>query len=293
MSGLMKHIFGPLERSSLIRRIARRVGLLQNLYLLLLKLSSRGTVLTQVQSSKMYLDLRDRFVCRELYMTGVHEPGVTAVLKQVIEPRMVVVDIGAHMGYFTLLAAHLVGPGGKVFAFEPDSLNFNLLRRNVEVNSYTNVACVNKAVLDSPAQVKLFLDSQNLGAHSLFVSNRHSAMEIVDAVPLESALGEYAKHVDVIKMDIEGSEFRALQGMRGLLRSCNDLKLIIEFFPSALRAAGADPMQMLELLKDCGYHCFIIDEWSGGLRSVDDPNELLKTCGPHGHENLLFVKGTA
>jgi hypothetical protein len=95
-----------------------------------------GIVLIDVQGSKMYVDSSDIGVAPFLLEWGFYEKYETALFKRLVKKGMVVVDIGANIGYYTLLAAHLVGDKGKVFAFEPDPNNYDLLCKNIEVNGY-------------------------------------------------------------------------------------------------------------------------------------------------------------
>ena len=115
-----------------------------------------------VQGHLMWLDRRDAL---ELATREVYERTATGIVQREINEGDVVLDIGANIGYYTLLAARLVGPTGQVIAFEPDQTNFALLRKNVEANGYRNVVLVNKAVSDHNGTAELFLNDANPGDH--------------------------------------------------------------------------------------------------------------------------------
>src|SRR5207245_2930011 len=101
-----------------------------------------------------------------LYVTGVWEKDVTAYLMKLIESGMVVVDIGANVGYYTLLAAEKVGSHGKVLAFEPEPSRYALLEKNVRANDLKNVIPVQKAVSNKTGAARLYLDPRhNSGDH--------------------------------------------------------------------------------------------------------------------------------
>jgi hypothetical protein len=104
------------------------------------------TMLIQVQGSKMYVNPQDSGIGVRLLKSKVHEPNLTGLFKQAMEEGMVVVDVGAHIGYYTLIAAKLVGTKGKVYAFEPEPSNYRLLVRNIYENRYENVVAIPKAV---------------------------------------------------------------------------------------------------------------------------------------------------
>lgn len=94
----------------------------------------------------MYLDLRDKGFARPLYEHGVHEPRETDFLAKALQPGMTFIDIGAHVGYYTLLGAAAVGKEGKVIAFEPEPYNLEILTKNVALNELTNVVVEGKGI---------------------------------------------------------------------------------------------------------------------------------------------------
>ena len=121
----------------------------------------------EVQGGKMYVNpdgLPQRY--REAfrgYIISIWEKLTTEKFKEVVREGDVVVDLGANMGYFTLLAARLVGKEGKVYAFEPEPINYSLLVKNVELNGYDNVVTVPKAVSHQSGIVRLFRSDEDIG----------------------------------------------------------------------------------------------------------------------------------
>ena len=123
------------------------------------KLQTDGTTVVKdvevmVEGHKMFLDSVDTF---HLCTNGYHEPIETDLIKKHVKRGDVVLDLGANIGYFTLILPRLVGEEGKVFAFEPDPENFALLKKNVEINSYQNVVLVQKAVSNRNGKATLYL----------------------------------------------------------------------------------------------------------------------------------------
>ena len=94
----------------------------------------------------MFVDLRDSAVATHLFVSKTWEPEETKLVSRLLEEGDVFVDVGANLGYFTLIASDAVGKTGRVFAFEPEPNNFSLLQKNVEVNKCANVCCERKAV---------------------------------------------------------------------------------------------------------------------------------------------------
>jgi FkbM family methyltransferase len=196
---------------------------------------------------------------------GQYEAQTTKLFQRIARPGMVVIDVGAHVGYYTLLAARQVGARGKVYAFEPEPANFSLLQQNVALNGYGNVVATKSAVSNRVGPATLFLTSLDSGRHS---THHHGlpgdGTVAVAATTLDAFLqAEGWPAVDLIKVDVEGAELDVLEGMEQLLRKPGELKLIIEFNPFSLHNAGANPIQLLEKLASWqfGIHC--IDEKKG------------------------------
>src|SRR4030065_750731 len=225
-------------------------------------LKPSGIVLIDVQGSKMYVNARDVGVAPFLLEWGFYEKYETELFKRLVKKGMVVVDIGANIGYYTLLAAHLVGDEGKVFAFEPDPYNYNLLCKNIEVNGYRNVIPVRKAVFSKSGETKLFLDKSNLGGHSLSEANVDKGASITVEV---TSLDDYFKNkdceIDVIKMDVQGSEMDVLEGMTNTINRNDDLKIITEFWPMGLRNSGSSPTGFLNKLVEYGFALYQIGQY--------------------------------
>jgi len=116
----------------------------------------------------------------------------------------VVVDIGANIGYYTLIFARLVGEQGRVFAFEPDPANFSLLAKNVAVNNYHNVELIQKAVSDQTGNARLYLSPKSTVDHRIYSSNDNRKFIDVEAVRLDDYFLDNNGKIDFIKMDIQG-----------------------------------------------------------------------------------------
>jgi len=168
---------------------------------------------------------------------------------------MIVFDVGAHVGHYTLMAARLVGPKGHVFAFEAEPENYSLLVKNVELNGYRNVTCIQKAVANSAGSLTLIASSQGNDRHSLIEPSDLTGTKkiTVPAISLdEFASSAGLRNVDVIKMDIEGAEPLALAGMASLMALSSRLSIVMEFAPEILRSGGTDPAQFLQRLTSLG-----------------------------------------
>ena len=175
------------------------------------------------------------------------EPIEVEVVKKIVKPGDTVVDIGANIGYYTLLLSHLVGPTGRVIAFEPDPLNYELLSYNVAQNGCANVELHNLAVSNTAGTLPLYQCDKNFGMHRIYDSMCCSEEYVsINAIVLDDFLDDELT-IDFIKMDIEGAEYLALQGMKRILAE-SKTKLLVEFSPFALLEAGSSPTEFITLL---------------------------------------------
>ncbi len=184
------------------------------------------------------------------YAAGLYEPAVTKAIMELVRPGMTVVDVGANVGYYTLLASRLVGPGGKVYSFEPVPSVFEVLLSNLKENGCENVTTERKAISDQSGASPFLVDRQ--GAEGRLVAgDGHIVVECTTLDEHFGALGWPA--VDVVKMDIEGGEGRALKGMRRLCAASARLCIVLELNWPALRAAGWEHRELALLLYDLGF----------------------------------------
>jgi FkbM family methyltransferase len=200
---------------------------------------------------------------------------ITPLLESIIEEGFVVVDIGANIGYYTLLAARKVGKQGKVYSFEPEAKSFDILCKNIEINGFrqTVTAC-QKALLDREDKIDFNVYEENIGSSSIFVDNSifvghpHKKKIIsIQATTLDAFLGDNVG-VDLIKMDAEGAEPFIFEGMKNVIKNNPTLKIIMEFAPTHIEAAGKNPAEFLRNLKSIGFLIRLIDRDTGELRTV-------------------------
>lgn len=223
----------------------------------------------------IYVDTRDLALAPPLLLEGKWEHGVTTFLLDLVKPGMTVVDIGANIGYFTLLAASLAGEKGMVYAFEPGPENFKLLQRNVIANWFVErVQCSPYALLDHATKMDLHTASSIPGAGSLFLTEAAGAPVRLDetVTVTTKTLDEIVQvPVDVIKIDAEGSEPFILEGMKATLERSRGVKLIMEFNLQALQAAGKDPKEFLARIESLGLKVRQLT-WDGHVLEGKDVN---------------------
>lgn len=215
------------------------------------------------------MDLRDRVVCETLYTRGIWEENITRVLGKLITPGMVVVDLGANVGYYTLLAAERVGKAGRVFAFEPDPFCYGLLEKNIAINPHTNVTPVNKAVADRTGTVQFLLEGKNKGGHRLAGSWDDRNTIGVEVTSLDDFFKNRESPIHLIKMDIQGAEMAALRGMRKVIENNNNLAIVVEFWPGGMERLGDSAADFLRMLLEYGFRLSAIRDSEIGIESID------------------------
>lgn len=180
-------------------------------------------------------------------LLGKYEHDTGALMKQIIKPGMTVIDIGAHIGFYTRIFSDLVGQRGRVYAFEPDADNFHLLQKNS--SDLKNTSIFNLAVSNENGFIN-FYQSQNTGLHSIVPQDDtrivlRVATETLDAFLQEKNIGK----VDFMKIDIEGGEPLAFAGAKKLL-SQPEIMIIMEFTPDNFKKIAASPQEFLKELKN-------------------------------------------
>ena len=276
-----------------------------------------GPDIIEIQGSKMYINVREKnLAMRRTFQTYalnlIHEKSTTNLFKKVVKEGDVVVDLGANIGYFTLLVASLVGKKGKVYSFEPEPRNYDYLVKNIELNSYNNVFAIQKAVSDKNAKTKLFICPYDTGHHTIkqyegirdykpeFLTKEEKFIEI-ETITLDDFFKDKERLIDVIKMDVEGAEMLALSGMDKIIRKNKNLKMFVEFFPLLIRKMGSSPEEFIrKLLEDYRFSVFVIGkDYSMAQASdkeylkINNSNELLDLCqGEKGHVNLFLKKAS-
>ena len=193
---------------------------------------------------------------REKYFwLGTHEMPVQRALQREVRPAMTVYDVGAHLGFFTLALARLVGPQGRVLAFEPLPANVLLLRENLAMNPAVsaNVQVIEAAVAGESARTRLFAAASSTMARITTPTADHVGTHEVETLTLdELVFARGAPPPQVVKMDIEGAEGLALAGARRLLGEVAPLLLIEVHGEEAARAVW-------EELRQAGYRVFTLE----------------------------------
>jgi FkbM family methyltransferase len=209
----------------------------------------------------------DNDLSHTLFVGGCVDPNEFALLDQILKPGMVFLDGGANEGIYTLFASARVGGTGRVIAVEPSGRELGRLRGNLALNNAENVQIVEKALAERDGMVALtIIEDEHAGQNTLgrpIYKVERINVEAVGAVTIDGLVEEHAlRRLDVIKLDIEGAELRALQGAAATLREMKPL-LLFEMSDKALQNQGGTSSAVIRLLRDAGYRFLAFDDASG------------------------------
>lgn len=245
--------------------------------------------LIELSHFKLYVRPNDYFIGMAIARERRYEPYVTAEIRRLLAPGNTFVDVGANIGYFTMLAAHLVGPAGHVVAFEPKPDNCELLRRSLSENGFEQVRLFPVAVAETSRAFTFSSGGADSNARIMRdeeVADQDFALPTFEAVTLDETLAD-EERIDLIKMDIEGAEPRAWQGMQKIVKRYQPT-LILEFSPAFIRTtSGSDPRSFAAALTEV-YDLHILQR-DGGKRSVSSVGDLIQTQERSGLGHLDLV----
>ncbi len=207
------------------------------------------------------------------------------LLKKYIHKNDVVLDIGANIGFYATILSDIVGENGTVHCFEPDTKNFEHLQK--ATGSVKNIKINNKAVGPKTEKLKIYT-SKNLNVdHRTYKPEEYDQEIEIDAVSIDDHLVANTK-VDFIKMDIQGFEMQAIQGMQLILDKNKDIRIISEFWPYGLKKAGSSVTAYFNFLLSKGFNCYLLEENS--LLKLTP--EKVSTLEPLGEEHYFNIFAT-
>jgi len=279
-----------------------------------LSFNNQNSLVHDFGKFKLVLDKNDLDISQQIKDSGWYkdEEYETKLFKKKLREGMRFLDLGANIGFYSIFARSIIGEKGLVISFEPFPKNANLIRKSVKLNRYDNVVVVEAAVSNKHGKAKLYLSPEYYTENSLidleftYPKNWKGQRAIdVKVITIDDFLGKKIKNfcVDFIKMDIEGSEHKALRGMKKTIEQNESLALMTEFWPNGLIKNGSEPRDFLEHLASLNFNLFshmdneyeriyqvtinqIMKTWKQRSKTVLD--EVMKNCD--WYTNLLCVK---
>ena len=204
-----------------------------------------------------------------LYYFGVWEPRMARALSRRLRPGDVCLDIGANIGWYTLLMSRLVGEGGAVHAFEPDPAAYARLADHVALNRATNVVVNHGALGREEGEVTFYATPESIYSSMYDLGFRGSRRISVPCQTVDSYVAHRGiERLDFIKCDVEGAELEVLQGAESTLRRLRPT-MQLEVNPATARAAGGSTQSILEWLSALGDYRFYSVRLDGALKPVD------------------------
>lgn len=222
-----------------------------------------------VFGSKLFLDKND---LSAFSIGDFSQDYMISLFEKEIHKGDTVIDIGAHIGLYTLVFAKLVGENGQVFAFEPDPTNFKVLQKNVQVNGLKNVIIEQKAVGEKCVLVKLVISD-----YTTKITEQNSNGQSVECIKIDDYFQNYHKKISFVKIDAEGSEVKILRGMTNFLQKNKTVKILTEYYPKLISEAGTNPEELPIRLLNNGFRIFDLTINNGKLALITtNPDTLSK-----------------
>jgi FkbM family methyltransferase len=256
-----------------------RIKFISDIYQLLAVrlLPQKDQLITTTEGFKMMVltDGHISDIATELLFKKEHEPTTTKIFKAIIKQGDYVIDVGANIGYFSLLSSKLVGTEGMVWAFEPDKDNVKALINNVMLNKYENVRIRDEAVSDKTGQLTLYTSSKESARHSLIKTKEHDGQTTVNVVKLDSELFDLQKPIAFLKTDTEGNELGVLKSAQKLIKESPDIKLLVEVYEDALNACGTKVETLwLYLISNLNMrYVYFVDDYTDRIINIYNPNQ--------------------
>jgi len=187
----------------------------------------------------------------------ISDKSKISFLKKRVHTGMQVLDIGANIGFYTILLSKLVGENGKVYAFEPDETNFKHLKANTQ--HLKNVVINQLAVGEKTETLKLYYSDELNVDHQTFDSGENRPFVEINATSIDNYF-EKKIPIDFVKLDIQGYDYYAVKGMVQTIEKSPKITIFGEFWPYALRKAGVNYQQYLDLLQQTNFKVKVFDE---------------------------------
>jgi FkbM family methyltransferase len=231
---------------------------------------SRPPLVAAIDGLKLFGYLRHRSFLESI-ATGTYEIFTRELFAKSLKPGITVVDAGAHIGLYSLLAARRMRGSGRIFAFEPDLYNFRALTFNINHIHNANVISLHKAVSNMIGSAFFYRSSGTIGSSLIKRSDIGRYEEIrVQTTTIDHELAHIKTDSLLVKIDIEGAEIKAIQGMKEILRTPKEITIISEINPSALEKSLVTSLDVVKEFKALGFKVCFIDELNKDLLPIEN-----------------------
>jgi FkbM family methyltransferase len=208
-------------------------------------------------SMQVTIDGKIDYIAMAILAKKEYEPAVTSIFKSLLRQGDCVVDVGANIGYFSLLAGSIVGNAGCVFAFEPNIDNMKVLKHNIGLNHFHWIVPIQKAAGNYVGE-GIFYTSDNNWGGSLVKTREHEGNTTVEVDKLDNM--NFGRNIRLLKIDTDGNDLEVLKGAEKLILNGHVDAFIAEVYPAGLMAAGSSVEDFWEYIKSLGMeHIYVID----------------------------------
>jgi len=227
-------------------------------------------IIKQMDGFRMYLNPSDSGVSREILGSGGYEEFELSLFRASLKPGMVLMDVGANIGYYSLSAASQTQDQATIYAFEPEPGVLASLRDNIALNSFKSIKPFDRALADKRGVLRLNVDQANMGKHSLVQADGGNSRQIeIQTLTMDEFVREQGiSRVDLIKIDVEGAEGMVLAGARETIAKYGPV-IFMEYTPDWLKRAGTDTERLFADFTALGYHIDLIETRERCCKRVD------------------------
>ncbi len=245
---------------------------------------NKDKFIVQFYDNQVEFDLRNPYTKKWFlprYDFGkIHEPLMVQLIADILKPEDVFLDVGAHIGYFSIVASKLCK---QIYAFEIDDNCVPIIQENIDFNKFKNIEIVNKAVSDTTGD-KIMISKHPDPISTLHIRHVKAAKEHkeVETVSLSDFIESKKINPKLLKIDIEGAEYKAMLGLEPFLKKAEDTTLLLEIHPNPLKKFGVSPKLIIELLLDLGYK----------IKHFENHRKYKNDKGTQVKKNTKFEKNT-
>ena len=250
--------------------------------------AAADVVTAETDVGPLLLHAADEVMTPIIVSSHAWEPGEAAWLRGVLRGGQTVLDVGANVGYFTLLAAQTIGAAGTVVAVDPDAANLRLLRANVWRGGCDNVRIVAAAASDERGLLALRRNASNAGDHQVHAQPGPGDV-LVPVVVLDDVLD--GAPVDVVKVDTQGVDHLVVRGLRRTLQASPRARLMVEFWLDGMDERGIDAAGVLREYRALGRPVCVLGD--DGVAAPAGDDEILAAAHASPVRFLNLVLGTA
>lgn len=258
-------IFNRRVKDSLVRRLGLNKQKFFANQLRLSQAQNEGEELIDVMPGiNLPMVIHSQMYFIRAYTQYTFEPASLYFIRDYLQPGQTVLDVGANVGYFSLLFAQIVGEKGRVIAFEPGEFAYSLLKRNCELNQFDCLETYQAGLGEKDAIVTFNSGKPGMDVYNSLGEICHPSADVAkfETTKIQIFRGDqwlmdhHVEYIHFMKLDVEGGEYQVLQGMQKIFEEKKVLRLLIEITYEMSKAFGYAPSDIISLLRSCGYDWF-------------------------------------